>query len=112
LVLNETVPERAPAAAGVKLTLTVQLAPTANEPPQLLDWPKSDEPDDTDTPDTVSAAVPLLEMVTDCVPEVVPTVWLLKPRLVVDTLALPCTPRPVDVDDNVPAEVGTVRVCV
>jgi hypothetical protein len=73
-VLKDTVPLREPDAAGVKLTLTVQLEPTAMEAPQLLLWPKSEEPEETDTPVTVSGALPLLVMVTDCVPEVEPTV--------------------------------------
>jgi hypothetical protein len=32
---------RVPLAAGVKVTLIVQLAPAATEPPQLLVWTKS-----------------------------------------------------------------------
>jgi hypothetical protein len=39
--LTEIFADRKPPAAGVNVTFTVQLAPTAKVPPQLLVWPKS-----------------------------------------------------------------------
>ena len=41
LSVMATAAERLPLAAGLKVTLMVQLAPAASELPQLLDWAKS-----------------------------------------------------------------------
>jgi hypothetical protein len=68
------VPVRLPAAAGVKLTLTVQVPLTATEP-QLLDCAKSLEPVEIPTPVKVSVFVPVFVTVTVCVPLVVLVCW-------------------------------------
>ncbi len=110
LVVTLTVPVRAPDVDGVNDTLTVQVPLTARAAAQLLDEPKSLEPEDTETPVTVKLAVPLLVMVTDWVALVVPTVWLPNDSDVVEYEALPCRPTPVEVDVSVPALVGTDSV--
>lgn len=78
LSVTVNVPLRAPEAVGAKLTLIVQLPPTAKEEPQLFVWVKS--------PLVAilvmeSAAVPLLDKVTVCAALLVPTLWLAKLRL-------------------------------
>jgi len=78
-----TEPVLLPAAAGVKVTLMVQLAPTAKLAPQVLSWAKSP----VATMLVINkAAVPVLLMVTACGVLVVPKGWLEKVRLVADKL--------------------------
>jgi hypothetical protein len=75
LLLTVSVPVRAPEAVGVKVTLTVQLAPAAIDVPQVLVCAKSPL---VVTEDTDAAAFPEFDKVTDCAPLVVLTVWLAK----------------------------------
>jgi hypothetical protein len=63
LCVKLNVPVRVPAAAGVKLTLTVQVPFTATEP-QLLDCAKSVAPAEMPTPVNVRVLVPVLVTVT------------------------------------------------
>jgi hypothetical protein len=59
LSVIDSVPVRVPIAVGLKLTLIVQLAPAANELPQVLVWAKSlGSTPVTTTPAILSAAVP------------------------------------------------------
>jgi hypothetical protein len=62
--------EAAPRKVGVKVTLIVQLAPTASEVPQLFVWAKGVY---AVIELIESADVPLFESVRDCVTLVVPT---------------------------------------
>src|SRR5690348_5197696 len=64
LFATVSVPLRAPAAAGVNVTLTLQLAPAPRLPPQLLACANSVEP--VVTPLRVTAAVPGFRTVTLC----------------------------------------------
>ena len=76
LLLSVTVrvPLRAPVAAGLKLTLIVQVPPAATGVEQVLVSPKSPAlAPETATLLTVSAAVPALETVTVWAALVVPT---------------------------------------
>ena len=60
------VPARAPAAAGLKTTLMIQLEPAATVDPQPLVWVKSLElAPATEMLVTVKVALPLLVTVTD-----------------------------------------------
>ncbi len=103
LVVTLTVPLRVPDAEGVNDTLMVQVPLTARAAEQLFEDPKSLEPAVTDTPVTVKGAVPLLVTVTDCVPLVVPTVWLPNVIDVDEYEALPRNPVPESVPVKVPA---------
>jgi hypothetical protein len=71
LCVRVIAPVRAPAPAGVKVTLMVQLEPTATLE-QLLDCEKSLAPEETDTEEMVKAVVPLLPTVTVCTALLVP----------------------------------------
>ena len=63
LMLSEAV--RVPVAAGVKVTLIVQLAPAASELPQVFIWAKSPAlAPVTEMPLIVRAALPVLLRVT------------------------------------------------
>jgi len=77
LAVTVKAPERLPAAVGVKLTATMQLAPTSTVAAQLLLWEKSPV---AVIEEIVSAAVPLLVSVTAEALPVVPAVWLGKVR--------------------------------
>ena len=90
------VPVRVPEAVGVNVILTVQLAPTATEPPQVLVSAKSPE---AEILEMVRAALPVLETVTVCAALVVPTVWLAKVRVdgVTVAVVVGATPVPVSV---------------
>lgn len=80
LLFKVSVPLTDPCAVGVKVTFTVQLAPTARVEPQLLVWLK---PALAVKPEMESVAFPLLVMVIVCAGEVVLTRWvpkLLKPE--------------------------------
>ncbi len=66
------VPVRVPDAVGVNVTLMVQLAPAATEPPQVSVSAKS--PLAAILPVIVRAALPLLDSVTVCAALVVPVV--------------------------------------
>src|SRR5262249_16605674 len=68
--VNVRVPLRAPMPLGVNVTLTVQPAPGASDPPQPFDWANSPV---VATLDMVTAADPLLRSVSDCAALVVPT---------------------------------------
>src|SRR6185436_6721761 len=80
LLLTVSVPVRAPAAAGVKVTLTVQLAPAPRLAPQVLVCENSVEPEVM--PLRVTVAVPGFRTVTVCAALVVPTFCVAKVRLV------------------------------
>jgi len=86
-----------PLAAGMNVTLTVQLAPAATLPPQLLLCAKSPG----FAPVSLmllmlKAALPVLLSVEVWAELVVPTAWLPKARVVGDKLAVGCpTPTPV-----------------
>jgi hypothetical protein len=81
----------APAALGVNLTLTVQLAPTASDAgkvPQVFVCAKLVEfAPPIAMPLTVIALAPVLNRTTFCVALVVPISWLANVRLVVDSVA-------------------------
>jgi hypothetical protein len=79
---------RDPAAAGVKVTLIVQLAPTATLDSQLLVCPKAlGFVPVMPILVMLKAASPVLLSVTDWAALVEPTVWLAKVRLGVERLA-------------------------
>jgi hypothetical protein len=74
-----SVPVRAPVPVGAKVTLIVQLLPAAREgPPPLVSLKSPLEVMLV----MVKAATPLFVSVTVCAALVVPTIWLLKVRLV------------------------------
>lgn len=75
LLFKISEPAREPRAAGVKITLTVQLLPAANGVPQLFVWEKS--PDITKLP-IERAVLPLLLNVMACAELEVPTSCELK----------------------------------
>src|SRR5207245_857479 len=89
-----TVVARAPVAAGVKLTLIVQLAPGATEPApvgQVLPAAKAKSAACAPmmvTPLRSSGPLPLLVRVTVCAGLVVPTRWLPKGLLVAESVAV------------------------
>lgn len=77
LSATASVPPRAPATVGLKVTLAWQLAPAASVAPQLFVWPKS--------PlvlmlETANGEPPVFVTVTACVGLLEPTVTLLKLR--------------------------------
>src|SRR3954471_7022834 len=80
LVLTVSVALRAPAAAGVKVALTVQVAPAARLVPQVVVCANSVEP--VVTPERVTAAAPGFRTVTGWAALVVPTFCVAKVRLV------------------------------
>ncbi len=86
---------RVPGAAGVKVTVIMQLAPAATVLPQLLVWPKSPElvPDNV-KPVMLKLAVPLLVRVTACPGLVVPVFWLTKVKVEVERLTVDEVPVP------------------
>lgn len=76
------VPLRVPVAEGLKVALIVQLAPAANDRPQLLDWAKLLPLVPVIVmPVMPSAALPVLLSLTLCAELVVPTAWLPKEML-------------------------------
>jgi len=75
-------PVLAPAAVGVKITLIVQVAPTASEPPQLLAGVVvAAKSPPAATLVTFSVAIPEFVSVTVCAALGVPTAWLANVRL-------------------------------
>jgi hypothetical protein len=91
---------RFPVAAGVKLTLIVQLAPAATELPQVVVSGKSPG----SAPVTAMLAMlkvrlPLLVRVTDCAGAVVPTNWLPKVMVVAESSTPGAAPVPVRFTD-------------
>ena len=91
-----TLAARLPLAAGVKVTLMVQLAPAARELPHVFVWTKS--------PLLVPviamlviviATVPVLLNVIVCAALVVPTFWLPNLRLVAENPRVEVMPVPV-----------------
>ena len=84
-------PVRLPSAVGLNVTLIVQLAPAATEPPQVLVSAKS--PLD-DMVLIASGAVPVLLRVTACAALVVLISWLPKLRPDGDKLTTGATPTP------------------
>ena len=73
---------RAPLAAGVNITVILQLAPAPTELPQVLAWVKSLAlAPVTARLVTLKPALPVLVSVTACVELEVPTDWLAKARL-------------------------------
>jgi hypothetical protein len=65
LCTKEMVPGRAPVVLGVNETVMEHVPLIARVVPQVLVWPKSVAPVETDTPEMVSGAEPLLVTVTD-----------------------------------------------
>jgi hypothetical protein len=93
LSVTEIEPVRKPVAVGVKLTEIVHVPATATEVPQVLVWLKSPL---AAIVVIVKGAVPELVSVTDCAALVVPTAWLLKVKLVGETLTAGAVPVPVN----------------
>jgi hypothetical protein len=94
LSTNTSEPDRLPVAVGLKVMLTVQLAPAATVEPQLLLVMLKSL-----LPVIVSlvrfrVALPVLVNVTGCGELEVPTVWLPNERLVGDTLTTGAVPFP------------------
>ena len=89
-----TAPVRVPELVGVNFTVTVQDAPTANEP-QLLVWLKSPV---VETADTVAEVVPEFDTVTVCVAEELPTT--VPPKVRLPGLAFRMGPGATPVPDN------------
>ena len=80
---------RVPAAAGVKVTPIVQVAPAATLAPHVLVWVKSPAlAPETAMPETSSEALPVLVRVTDRTVLDVETAWLPKERLLGAKVAL------------------------
>jgi hypothetical protein len=75
LSVTLSLPPRAPAAVGAKVTAIMQLAPMATEEPQVLAWAKSPV---AAIWVTFNAAVPLLVNVTCWAALLLPTTWLAK----------------------------------
>jgi hypothetical protein len=96
VILTDAV--RLPLAVGSKVTLIVQLAPTASELPQLLVWAKSPALAPVIvTLEIFRVEAPVLLRVAVPVPLVVPTGWFPKERLPGETLpvgAAAATPIP------------------
>lgn len=92
LSVTVNVPVRDPLATGLKVTVTVQLAPAAREVPQASDCEKSPL---VEKPVRVNAAVPVLVRITSCAVLLVPTFWLAKLRLAGDNFAAGAVPVPV-----------------
>lgn len=91
--LNSSEAARAPVAVGLKVTLTVQLAPAAKVLPQVVVLEKS--PAFAPVIAICHRCIvtpPLLVIVTLCGLLLVPTVWLAKLRLVGDRPAAVPTP--------------------
>jgi hypothetical protein len=74
-----TVPVRVPVAVGLNVTLITQFPAAAKELPHVLVWANSPL---AEMPAIDKTPLPLLERVTVCGRLVVPTVWLLKLKLV------------------------------
>jgi hypothetical protein len=87
LSVKETAAVRDPLAAGVKVTLIVQLPPAATLAPQVLVWTKSPGlAPERAMLEIVKAAEPVLFSVTAWAVLVVPTDWLAKVRLLGERL--------------------------
>jgi len=87
LSVKLTAAVRVPLARGLKVTLTVQLAPAATLVPQLLVWAKSPEfVPATAIPVMLKAALPVLWIVTGCGGLVTPTGSFPSARLVGEAL--------------------------
>lgn len=106
LCVRLSVPERLPVWAGVKLTLMVQVLPTATLV-QLLVCANSVAPALMLTALTVSVCVPLLVTVTALVPDVLPTWVAANDRLAGEATALPWMPLAARDAFWVPAPVAT-----
>lgn len=87
-----TVPVRAPAAAGVNVTLIVQVDEAFKVAGQLLVCPKSPW---TWMPVMVSAALPVFDTVTTCAALELPSSWLVKVSVAGVRLTAPPMPVPV-----------------
>ena len=93
-----TVAERVPIPDGVKVTLIVQVAPAFKLAPHVLVSEKSKAfaPDKTMLA-IERGALPVFCTVTLCGPLEVPTAWLGKARVVVESVAVGAVPVPVKV---------------
>jgi hypothetical protein len=87
-----TEPDRVPMVAGVKVTLIVQVAPTASVVPQLFVSAKSPV---IVIPEMVNGAVPVFESVALCVGLAVPIVCPLNVRVDGEAVAMGAVPVPV-----------------
>src|SRR5438876_852284 len=88
------VPDLAPVAVGVNVTLVVQFAPAATGVPQVLVWAYCAL---AAMLVTLSAALPVLLSVTDCAALVVFSSWLPKLKFVADKLTMGAGAAPVPV---------------
>jgi hypothetical protein len=95
LSVSVIAPVRAPVAVGLNVTPKVQLADIASVAPHVLPV-MAKSPAGTMLL-MVIVAVPVLVKVTVCALLVVPTIWLLKVRLLADRLAMGITPVPLKV---------------
>jgi len=91
LSVSVSTPARSPAAVGVKVTLIVQPAPAATEPPQVLVWAKSPP---VPMVRGVRAPFPVLVSVSVCGGLEIDTVCAGKLRLVAERLTPGTTPVP------------------
>jgi hypothetical protein len=92
LSVTVTEPDRVPMVAGVKVTLIVQVAPTASVVPQLFVSAKSPV---IVIPEMVNGAVPVFESVALCVGLAVPIVCPLNVRVDGEAVAMGAVPVPV-----------------
>jgi hypothetical protein len=96
LSVMETVPDLAPVAEGVKVTLIEQMAPAAKLEPQVFVCAKSVLLVPVIAmPNMLSVPVPLLVIVTTLAALVAPTNWLPNARDVGDRVTAGATPVPV-----------------
>jgi hypothetical protein len=96
LSLTTSVPDRIPAALGVKVTLTVQLDPAATPEPQLFVCAKSPLLVPViETLEMLTVVLPGLDSVTLCAELVVPTAWPVKVKLDGESVIAGITPVPV-----------------
>ena len=94
--VRESEAARPPPAEGVKVTLIVQLAPTATELPQLLVSEKSPPLAPVSVrPVTLKAALPGLAKVMVCAVVAAPRDWFPKERLAGERLTTGAVPVPV-----------------
>jgi hypothetical protein len=104
-----SVPERPPAAVGVKVIEIVQAVPTATLAPQLLVSAKSP---DAAIELSVSVAVPELESVTACAALVVPVVCDAKVRLAEEMAAVGVAASPAPLNATICGELLALSVIV
>jgi hypothetical protein len=102
-------PAKAPAEAGVKLTLTVQV-PAAGIDAQVLLWAKLPAPVAIPTLEKVSALVPVLVTVMALAAEESATCSVVKAKALSDKVAKPCVPVLLKLVLSEPAPVATIKL--